>query len=166
MERLAIGFIRTSHGLKGTLKVKSFSEETKHLFRLKKVYLKKEGQFVPYRVEKVGRSAGDILFDLKGIDNRDQASDLRGLEIYVERGHAAPLKKGEYYHADICGCAVYRGEELIGRVKAVCAGGNADLLEVDSGAGKTALIPFADPFVDEVDIASGKIFLNAEFELP
>jgi 16S rRNA processing protein RimM len=166
MERLAIGFIRTSHGLKGTLKVRSFSEETKHLFRLRTVYIRRKDSFLPYKVEKVGRSGGDILFDLEGVDTRDQALDFRGLEVYVEREHAAPLRKGEYYHADICRCTVYQGEAMIGRVRAVCKGGKADLLEVADESGKTRLIPFADPFVAGVDIAGQKIFLDAEFELP
>jgi 16S rRNA processing protein RimM len=166
MERLAIGFIRTSHGLKGTLKVRCFSEEKKHLFRIKQLYIKKEDHFLARRVEKVGRSAGDLLFDLEGIDTREQALDFRGLEVYVDREDAAPLRKGEYYHADICRCEVYQGEEIIGRVKAVCTGGKTDLLEVADGAGKTVLIPFADPFVDRVDIEGEKIFLDAGFELP
>ena len=166
MERLAIGFIKTSHGLKGTIKVKSFSEEKKHLFRLKTVYIRKEDSFLTYRVKRVGGSAREILFDLEGIETREQALDLKGLEIYVDRKHAAPLRKGEYYHAGICRCAVYQGDEMFGRVKAICTGGKADLLEVVDSAGKTVLIPFSDPFVAEVDIAAGKISLSAEFELP
>lgn len=42
MDEIAIGKIRTSHGVKGFLKVLSFSGETEHFFDLKEFVLKKK----------------------------------------------------------------------------------------------------------------------------
>ena len=46
-EKLVIGIIRTSYGIKGELKVKSLSGETAHFLALKYIYLKKKGSVLP-----------------------------------------------------------------------------------------------------------------------
>ncbi|HEB10246.1 MAG TPA: 16S rRNA processing protein RimM, partial [Spirochaetales bacterium] len=103
-ERLAIGLIRTSHGVKGNLRVKSFSGETNHFSRLKKVYIKKGDRFIPYRVKSVGGSHSSLLLKLENIDTREEALRLRGEVLWVDRSVASPLKQGEYYYADLSRC--------------------------------------------------------------
>ena len=96
MDRLAIGLIRTSHGLKGNLKVKSLSGEVDHFFRIKKVYILKKERFIPFTVQSVRKLSSCILMKLEGIDTPEVARDYRGLEIWASRQDACPLKEGEY----------------------------------------------------------------------
>ena len=166
MDWFAIGQIKKSHGLRGNLKVKSLSGEIDHFFRLKKVYIRKNERFIPFKVESVTKATSGILMKLADIDTPEKGREYRGLEIWVDRQDASPLQKGEYYLADICHCRVYKGDTEIGWVKAVCEGTAADILEVISPNGETIMVPFVEPFVGEVDIKEQKISLKEEFTLP
>ncbi len=166
MDRLAIGLIKTSHGLKGNLKVKSLSGEVDHFFRIKRVYIRKKNRFIPFAVQSVKKLSSCILMKLEGIDTPEIARDYRGLEVWASRQDASPLKEGEYYLADIYNCRVYRGYKEIGRVKSVCEGSAADILEVESLSGKTIMIPMIDHFVGEIDVKEKRILLKEEFTLP
>ncbi len=163
---LAIGHIRSSHGIKGFVKVRSLSGEASHFFRLKTVYVRKGERFLPFKVEAVRKTTPAILLKLVGIDSPEEAAQIRGLEIWVERKNAASLKKGEYYHADLCRCKVIRRKEIVGTVRAVCDGSAADILEVIRPQEKPIMVPFRDHFVREVDIKKGVIVLDEEFPLP
>jgi len=165
-ERLAIGLIRTSHGVKGNIKVKSFSGETDHFFQLKKVYIKKGDRFIPYRVESAGGSHSSLLLKLEGIDTREEALCLRGEVLWVDRSDAIPLKQREYYYADLSRCNVYHQEKEIGRVITVIEGGVSDILEVVTLQGKTIMVPFDEHFIAEINMEEKGIYLNEDFVIP
>ena len=165
-ERLAIGLIRTSHGVKGNLRVKSFSGETDHFIRLKKVYIKKGDRFIPYRVESVGGSHSSLLLKLENIDTREEALRLRGEVLWVDRSHASPLKQGEYYYADLSRCNIYHQGKEIGRVNTVIGGGVADILEVVTLQGKIIMVPFDKHFIGEINMEEKRIYLDEDFVIP
>ncbi len=165
-DRLVIGHICSSHGIKGFLKVRSLSGEASHFLLLKTVFIRKGERFLSFEVEAVRKTTPAILLKLVGIDSPEEAVQVRGLDIWVERKNAAPLKKGEYYHADLCRCQVIRRNEIIGTVRAVCDGGSADILEVVRPQEKPIMVPFRDHFVREVDVEKRVIVLDEEFPLP
>lgn len=165
-ERLAIGLIRTSHGVKGNLRVKSFSGETNHFSRLKKVYIKKGDRFIPYRVKSVGGSHSSLLLKLENIDTREEALRLRGEVLWVDRSVASPLKQGEYYYADLSRCNVYHQGKEIGRVNTVIGGGVSDILEVVTPQGKIIMVPFDEYFIAEINIEAKRIYLDEDFVIP
>ena len=73
---IAIGFVRTAYGVKGDIKVSSYSGETGHFFRLKEVFLKKGAVQKHFDVERVQELNGDILLKLRTLDShcvQDQA---------------------------------------------------------------------------------------------
>jgi len=165
-ERLAIGLIKTSHGVKGNLKVKSFSGEINHFFRLKKVYIKKGDRFIPYRVESVGGSHSSLLLKLENIDTPEEAVRLRGEVLWVDRSDASPLKQGEYYYADLSCCNVYHQAKEIGRVNTVIEVGVSEILEVVTLQGKTIMVPFDEHFIGEINMEEKRIYLDEDFVIP
>jgi 16S rRNA processing protein RimM len=166
MDRLAVGRIGAAHGLNGAMKVRSLSGETEHLVRLERVYVGPADRGAAFEVNRVEPYKDGVLLKLTGVDTRDQAERLRGQEIWVERRNASALGEGEYYLADLCRCRVYQAEREIGRVVAVCEGGNAELLEIERPSGQRLIVPFSDPFVGKVDVEGGRIFLDEGFEAP
>jgi 16S rRNA processing protein RimM len=164
MDRLAVGRIGAAHGLRGALKVRSFSGETSHFFGLEHVFLGTGERLLQFAVEQVEPYRDGVLMKLTGVDTREKADGLRGREVWVEREHASALTEGEYYLADLCRCRVYREDREVGRVVAVCEGGNADLLEIEKPSGERLIVPFSAPFVGTVDVEEGRIFLDEGFE--
>ncbi len=165
-EILAVGTVKTSHGLKGYLKVKSLSGESEHFLRLKKLFIGTARRLRPFEVQDVVVRSSDLLLKLAGIEDRETADKYRGLDIWVDRREASKLAEGEYYFADLCRCRVVRKGREIGSVASVVEGGGRDFLEVKSNTGTMFLVPFAAAFVASVDIEHGSIELTEEYELP
>lgn len=160
-QRIAIGLIRTSFGFKGELKVLSFSGESGHFLGLSEILLKdKGGRFLPYQVESSRMQKQTILLKLAGINTPEQVKLLQGFEIWVERKHAAPKAEDEYYHADLCLCSAYLGDQVFGRIRSLVEGYKCELLEIITADEKTILVPFADRYVGDVDIQNRKVFLK------
>ena len=163
MSKVAIGRIQKSYGLKGYLRVHSFSGESEHFTKLNEIYIKQKDRFLRYSVESVLIGARRILIRLEGIDTPERAKALTGSEIWVEREFAAPLQKGQYYETDLCGCDVYQGGRRLGKARSVLSGGGMDILEVEPDKGRPLLIPFADHFIGDIDIGKKKIYLKEEY---
>lgn len=164
-ERLAIGRIRTSHGLGGDLRVASYSGETDHFSTLKEVELRHGDRRKTFAVERVRATAGHLLVKLAGIDSPEEAKGYSGWEIVVEREAAAPLGENEYYLSDLCKCDVVKRGRRLGSILSVCEGGGGDMLEVQVPSGKRFFVPFRNEFVGKVDIAKRTVEIEADWLL-
>jgi 16S rRNA processing protein RimM len=93
------------------------------------------------------------------VNDRNAAEALKGVALYVDRARLPSAEEGEFYHADLVGLAAEDREgHRIGTVVAVENYGAGDILELRlEGSRQTEMIPFADAFVPEVDVAGGRI---------
>ena len=100
-----------------------------------------------------------VVAHFKGIDDRNAAEALRGLELYVERSALPPPEDGAYYHVDLVGLQALSPEGvLIGVVIAIQNFGAGELLEIQrAGQTETDYVPFTDTYVPTVDIAAGHV---------
>ncbi|MDR1626449.1 MAG: ribosome maturation factor RimM [Spirochaetia bacterium] len=162
---LCIGIVRKPHGVRGYVKVQSLSGEWRHFVGLKTVALYGGGGKKVFQVEDCAPGAGNILMKFRGVDSPEAAALCRGWEIRVPRGQASPLAEGQYYIADLCGCALVCGGRTVGTVRSVLDGGIHQLLELVSAEGRTFFIPFVDAHVGEVDVARRSIELKSEWLL-
>ena len=158
MEKLAIGRIRSSHGIKGYLKIVSFSGETDHYFELEEILLKNKGRKKTFRIEDVKSFGSSVLLKLEGVDTPEEGKRYSGWEIWVDRKYAAPLKHGEFYIRDMIGCSILFNGSVVGTVKGVTDSSADDLLEIKTGSGMY-FVPFRNEFIGEVDIEKGTIVL-------
>lgn len=160
MDEIAIGKIRTSHGVLGFLKVLSFSGQTEHFLELKEFVLKKNGKTKVLAVESIRASGSTIFVKLEGIDSPEVGKTYAGWEIWATRKFAAPLEPGEYYLNDLNGCKIVNSGKILGRIIGISENRINDLLEVKTENG-VFIIPFKDEFIGDVDIASHKVELKA-----
>ncbi len=82
---LELGQIVNTKGLKGEVKVNSFSEDSTRFERIKKIFLKKKNELKEYEIQKVGYSKNQVILKFKGIDTIEQAETLRNTYILVDR---------------------------------------------------------------------------------
>ena len=162
---IAIGFVRTSYGVKGDIKVSSYSGETEHFFPLKEVCLKKGKVQKRFAVEKVQELNGDILLKLKALDSPEAAKMYATWDILVPREFASPLEEGEFYYCDLFGSVLLHDGNRMGVVKSVIDNGASALLEIEcdpdeDGKKRTVLVPFLDQFIGDVDIKGKTIELK------
>ena len=162
---IAIGLVRTSYGVKGDIKVSSYSGETDHFLKLKEVFLKKGNVQKRFSVEKVQVLNGDILLKLKTLDSPEAAKMYATWDIVVPREFASPLEEGEFYYCDLFGSVLLFEGSRMGVVKSVIDNGASALLEIEcepdkDGKKRTVLVPFLDQFIGNVDIKSKTIGLK------
>ena len=102
-EYIELGQIVNTRGLRGELKVNSFSEDPKRFEKLKKILVKTKQGNVEYEIERVGYNKNQVILKLKGIDHIDYAEKLRNCMIIIHRNDLEPLKPGQYYIVDLKG---------------------------------------------------------------
>ena len=162
---IAIGFVRTSYGVKGDIKVSSYSGETDHFFRIKEVFLKKGAVQKHFAVEREQEQNGDILLKLKNLDSPEAAKMYATWDVMVSREFASPLEEGEFYYCDLFGSELLHEGHRMGVVKSVIDNGASALLEVvcdpdKDGKKRTVLVPFLDQFIGQVDTKGKTIELK------
>ncbi len=159
MEQITIGRIRTSHGVKGYLKVQSFSGTTEHFFALKNVVLKNGIREKAFHIEDVKKNGSSVLFKLGGIDTPEAGRVYSGWEIWVDKKYAVPLEPGEFYIRDMIGCSLIFNSKEIGKVRGVLDTMASELLEVETVNG-LVIIPFVNEFIGMVDVSAQTIELK------
>jgi 16S rRNA processing protein RimM len=138
---IRIAKIAGAHGLKGRLKIALISDIAERFSPGNKVYIKKESLYAEYVItEFIPADAKTALLHLSGVNDRDAALSLRGMEMFITREEAEStrdlLDAESFYYYDIIGCDVYLQGGYFGRVKGIVSGGAGELLviAVEGGA--------------------------------
>ncbi|MFW6215904.1 MAG: ribosome maturation factor RimM [Alkalispirochaetaceae bacterium] len=161
---LAVGRIAGTHGLRGEVKVESYSGEFNHFEALGKVLLRKGESERESSIESTKMSGGKVVVALEGVDSVEDAARLTGWEIFASRQKAAPLGDEEYYIADLIGMEVTCEGERVGVVSNVYDGAQSELIEVDRG-GRRSLFPFLKVYVTSVDPEGRRMELSGAWLL-
>lgn len=155
--RIALAAIAGAHGVKGEVRLKLFGDSLESLSRHETLFVGGAER----RLLSVGAAGKAAVARFEGISDRSGAEALRGSLVEVDRSALPPLEDGEYYHADLVGlAAVDHDGGPIGIVVAVENYGAGDLLEIETEAGKSALIPFRPGIADLED---GRMVLDPAF---
>jgi 16S rRNA processing protein RimM len=156
-ERICVAQIGGAHGLRGEVKLKSFTADPMAVSDYGP--LTTEDGAATFEIEAVRPAKGHLIAQFRGIVDRDAAERLANVRLFVPRERLPPLAADEFYHADLIGLsAVTAYGTEIGTVVAVHDFGAGDILELlPPGGGTTIMLPFTAAFVPSVDIANGRI---------
>lgn len=159
--KVPLGRIGGLFGVKGWVKILSYTEPRENVVRFGEWTLEHEGGLHRVEVEAGHRAGKHVVAKLRGIDDREEARRWLGAEILVERGALPPCEPGEHYWVDLEGLAVrnLRGERL-GEVEYMMATGANDVIVL--GGDGDRLIPFVPQVVREVDVEGGFIVVDWE----
>lgn len=112
-------------------------------------------------VEDLWPHKGLVVLKFRGVDSMSEAELLIGSELQVPGAQRADLEPGWNYVSDLIGCAVLDHAREIGRIEDVQFGaGEAPLLVVADGAGKKFDVPFAEAYLEGVDIAQRQVRMS------
>ena len=158
---LELGQIVNVKGLKGEVKVNSFTDDNTKFERIPNVFLKQKGNLKEYSIESVGYNKNQVIIKFKGIDTIEEAEKLRNSYIVVDREIFGELPEGVYYIADLLGLDVYTEDGThIGKVDDIFSTGDNDVYVVKDELGKQKLLPGIDEVIKQIDLESGKIIVN------
>ena len=104
-------------------------------------------------IESLWPHKGLLVLKFVGVDSMSDAETLIGSELQVPRSERAELERGWNYVSDLVGCAVFNHGNEIGRIEDVQLGaGEAPLLIVAGAGGKKYDVPFAEAYLEGVDL--------------
>jgi 16S rRNA processing protein RimM len=159
--RILVGRIHGAFGVRGELKLESFTDPQINLLRYQPLILR-DAQGHEREIDGArGRVGGKgLIGNLPGVEDRDAAEALRGAELYVLRSALPPPKDGEFYWVDLDGMRVANLEGVeFGTVGSVFSNGANDVMVVRGD--RERLIPFARPdYVKSLDFESGRIIVD------
>jgi 16S rRNA processing protein RimM len=155
-----LGRVSGVFGVKGWLKVQSYTEPRDNIVGFGAWTLRMNGVDHAFDVEEGHSHAGSVVAKLHGLDDRDRARDWVGADIVVLREQLPKIAAGELYWTDLEGLEVRTTTgTVLGTVDHLLATGGNDVLVLDSSP--RLLIPFvAGEVVKEVDLKAGLIVVD------
>lgn len=164
-DRLLMGVITGSRGIRGEVKVKSFTEYPEDIASYGPL-TDKTGDKV-FNLKLVGMAKGQPVIKFKGVNDRNASDALKGQELYLERDKLpAPDDENAFYHMDLIGLEVkIKDGDRFGDILRVFDFGAGDMLEIQpegKGAKAAVFVPFTMDMVPTVDIQGGFV----EIDLP
>ena len=160
-EKLEVGQIVNTFGIKGFVKIYPFVNDINRFDDLKKIYVKTKNQENELEIEEVKYQKNMVLVKFKGIETPEDANKLRNSYVLIDRKDAIPLEEGEFFIADLIGLPVFldTGEKL-GVLDDIYNTGSSDIYVVKNELGKQYLLPYIDDVIKKIDIENSKIIVH------
>jgi 16S rRNA processing protein RimM len=157
---VTLGRVSGVFGVKGWLKVQSYTEPRANITQFGVWLLRMNGVDSPFDVEDGRSQGGSVVAKLRGLDDRDRALEWVGAEIVIEREELPALAANEFYWTDLEGLEVRTtAGEVLGNVDHLLATGANDVLVI--GSSPQRLIPFImGSVVKQVDLAARLIVVD------
>ena len=156
MEKLVIAEVLKPQGIRGELKIKTFTDYPEDVKAFKTLYI----DDTPYKILSFRVGADGFAYvGLRGIPDRNAAELFRGKKVEGARDDAPALEEGQYYIIDIIGlsCETETGE-VLGTVKDV-SNLSSDVYTIEK-AGKSVLFPAVKGVIKKVDLDNKKLIVD------
>lgn len=159
MELVTIGVIVNTHGLRGTLKVKSFTDFKKERYKKGNIlYIDYKSELIPVTVSNFKTVKTLELIDFVEFNNINQNEKYKGSELKISAEAIHDLDNDEFYFEELIDMEVYT-DEYIGVISDVRELPQGELLVVKRVDKKDALIPFNKKFIKEVNKETNRVIL-------
>ncbi|WP_035074892.1 ribosome maturation factor RimM [Maridesulfovibrio zosterae] len=159
---LLVAEVVKSHGLRGEVCIDSHADSPLLFDEVPCLYLAKKGQ-KPRRfvVQSSRRHKGRILVTFKGIDGRDQADALRGMEVMVREADLPQVEDDEVYMHELEGMSVELDDStVIGTISNFILAPGQETWVITASDGKEILFPAVEEFVLSVDLDAEKVVID------
>jgi len=155
---VAIGTIVAAHGVRGAVRIRSFTEAPEDVAAYGPVT---DGAGRRRRLRAVGAVRGLVIATIDGVADRDAAEALVGQTLSVPRDVLPPPGEDAFYVADLVGLAATTMDGApLGRVRLVEDHGAGWVIEIDRPGAAPVLVPFTRAVVPVVDLAAGRIAID------
>jgi len=161
-----VGKVMTAFGIKGWVKVYSFTQPMANILNYSSWLLKRDGQWQPIKLLEGQKQGKGLVVRLQGVSDRNDALALSQLEIGIPTAELPEPDEDEHYWFQLIGLKVMNTDgELLGQVKELFeSGGGNQVMTVVGCEGSVdqqrRLIPFVGAIVLEVDLEKGELLVD------
>jgi 16S rRNA processing protein RimM len=148
--RIVMGKLGSTYGIRGWLKVFSYTDNAESIFDYSPWYLNQKGKWVEYKVESWKRHGQGYVCKLAGLDVREDAQLMTNFEIAIDPASLPELSEDEFYWRELFGMQVFttKGYDL-GEVTDLLETGSNDVLVIkanlkDAFGQKERLVPYLE----------------------
>ncbi|MDD2365429.1 MAG: ribosome maturation factor RimM [Desulfuromonadaceae bacterium] len=160
-ELVPVGKIIGTHGIKGLLKVFSYSGNIKSLQSAPSAFLKgSDGALREYSIKTVSTHSGGFILGFDGFTDINQVLSLNGSDLCIKKSDLPILDEDEYYWRDLIGLSVFVDNgELLGTLVDIFETGSNDIYVVRSES-KEYLIPSIGDVIKHIDVTGKKMVIT------
>ncbi|WP_028113985.1 MULTISPECIES: ribosome maturation factor RimM [Ferrimonas] len=166
-ELMLVGRLGAPHGIRGWLKITSFTDDKEGIFEYRPWLINHGGQQQEVKVVDWRRQNNGLIVRLEGIEDRDAAALYTNNDVSIFAHQLAELPEDEFYWRDLIGCKVVNQQGYdMGTVSGILETGANDVLEIKANAkdafGKRErMVPFVpEQFIIEVNTSEKHITVD------
>lgn len=142
--------IGAPHGVRGEVRVKSFAADPMALGDYGKLF---DAQGRKFEIKSARPSKTVLVVKFAGVNSREDAEALNGVELFVDRAALPEPDEDEFYYSDLIGMTVTDSAgEPIGTLHAIEDYGSGDVLEIALARGGSELVMFTRDNVPGIDM--------------
>lgn len=162
MNKVIVGKIVNTCGLKGEVKVINSSDFKKDRYKKNNVLLvvnEETNINLSLTVTSFRENDKFVYLKFKEINSIEEAEVLKESYLMINGDDLNSISEDDFYHYELLNMEVYYNNELIGNISEISDNGAQDLLRI-KGKNINVLIPFVNEFVDSIDVENKKINLK------
>ncbi len=161
---VCIGVISKPIGIKGQVKVISYTESPDSIFKYNNLFLYGNTKISFNNIKLIKDNT--FIVSINGVKNRNTSEQYRLKKIYINSNDLPKLNNNEYYYSDLINSKVFNtNNNLLGNVKAVQNYGAGDFLEILLLNHKEATISFNKDAILDINEEAQNIIINTKFLL-
>ncbi len=158
-KRLLIGKINGLFGVQGWVKIFSHAHPRKNILTYKPWHVQINNQWTTIDIIKGREQSKTIVAQIKGVNDRGQAREYIGTDVYIERSQLPKLPEGEYYWDELTGLSVVNKEGIVlGKVSYLVDTGSNNVMVINGK--KEHWVPYMEPFLISVDMDNQQILVD------
>jgi 16S rRNA processing protein RimM len=160
-ELIPVGKIIGTHGIRGQMKLHSYSGNFESLNAVRSVVFKKpDGSQLEFSIKDAKANNGRFIISVANFDDINAVAPLVGSELCIKRCNLPEPDEDEYYWCDLIGLQVFTDDgDLLGSVADIFETGSSDIYVVQGGK-REYLIPAIADVIKTIDLNSGRIIVT------
>jgi len=156
---ILIGKVVKAHGLRGEIKIHSFSGQPAHFNNYQRLVLVDTNGRLTSALEiiKCRVTGKTAIVQLDGIDDRNQAERICSMGVLIDKTDLPNLTNNEFYYHELIGLPVQTEDgKQLGKVDNIFSNGAQEIMEI-KGEGEHYLIPVVQDVI--IDLDTDKIII-------